>query len=103
MNDSRRKLTDHQIALFAAEVILGLGHTISLKWVIEGKLNSGTFCTVQGALINYLRGRSEMYDLTVLSGLLRQLGDVGVALATLVRDWSQTPTCAFYRGKLTSL
>jgi len=51
------------IALFAAEVILGLGHTISLKWVIEGKVNSGTFCTVQG--------------------LLRQLGDVGVALATL--------------------
>jgi hypothetical protein len=51
------------IALFAAEVILGLGHTISLKWVIDGEVNSGTFCTTQG--------------------LLRQLGDVGVALATL--------------------
>jgi len=51
------------IALFAAEVILGLGHVISLKWVIEGEVKVGTFCTVQG--------------------LLRQLGDVGVALATL--------------------
>ena len=83
----RRKLTDHQIALFAAEVILGLGHAISLKWVIEGKVNIGTFCTVQGMLINYLRGRFEIHDLPVLSGLLRQLGDVGVALATLVRAW----------------
>jgi hypothetical protein len=51
------------IDLFAAEVIQGLGHALSTKWVIEGEVNVGTFCTAQGAL--------------------QQLGEVGVALATL--------------------
>jgi hypothetical protein len=51
------------IALFAAEVIQGLGHAVSMKWVIEGKLNTGTFCTAQG--------------------IIQQLGEAGVALATL--------------------
>jgi hypothetical protein len=43
-------LTHHQISLFAAKVIQGLGHAMELKWVIEGKLNTGTFCTAQGIL-----------------------------------------------------
>lgn len=51
------------IALFTAEVIQGLGHAFSLKWVIEGELHVGTFCTAQA--------------------VLRQIGDLGVALATL--------------------
>jgi len=51
------------IALFAAEVIQGLGQAISMKWVIEGEVNVGTFCTTQG--------------------VIQQLGETGVALATL--------------------
>jgi hypothetical protein len=42
----------HQIALFTAEVTIGLGHAISLKWVIQGESNAGTFCDLQGILIN---------------------------------------------------
>jgi len=38
------------ISLFIAEVIQGLGHSLDLKWVIEGQLNTGTFCTTQGVL-----------------------------------------------------
>lgn len=53
----------HVLALFAAEVIQGLGHAISMKWVIEGQVKTGTFCTSQG--------------------VIQQLGEVGVALATL--------------------
>jgi len=51
------------IALFAAEVIQGLGQAISMKWVIEGEVNVATFCTTQG--------------------VIQQLGETGVALATL--------------------
>ena len=40
----------HQIALFTGEVIQGLGHSMSLKWVIEGEVNVGTACTAQGML-----------------------------------------------------
>jgi hypothetical protein len=37
---------------------------MDLKWVIDGKLTTGGFCTAQGAI--------------------KQLGELGVALATLV-------------------
>jgi len=46
-----------------AELIQGIGHAMDLKWVIEGKAETGTLCTVQG--------------------LMRQLGDTYAALATL--------------------
>jgi len=42
---------------------MGLGNATSIKWLIEGEVHAGTFCTAQG--------------------FLRQLGGVGVALATL--------------------
>jgi len=51
------------ISLFTGEVIQGLGHSISLKWVIEGVVNVGMVCTLQG--------------------ILRQLGDLSVSLSTL--------------------
>lgn len=52
------------INLFSAEIIHGLSHAISMKWVIEGDVNAGTFCTTQG--------------------VLQQLGATCVALATLI-------------------
>jgi hypothetical protein len=70
----------HQISLFTADLIQGLGHGISLKWVIEGGLNVGTFCTVQGMLIM----SSKIQYLTILPGVLRQLGDLSIALCTMV-------------------
>jgi len=38
----------YQSALFVAEIIQGLGHAMDLKWVIEGRAYTGTFCTAQG-------------------------------------------------------
>jgi len=52
------------IALFLGEVIMGIGHAMSLKWVIEGNTYTGGFCTAQG--------------------LMRQLGNTYVALSTIV-------------------
>jgi len=51
------------IALFATEVIQGISHAMSLKWVIEAQAETGPFCTAQG--------------------LLQQFGETGVALVTL--------------------
>lgn len=48
------KLMHHKVSLFAAEFIQGLGHVLSMKWVIEGQVNTGTFCTTQGILIIWL-------------------------------------------------
>jgi hypothetical protein len=50
-------------ALFVAEFIQGISHFMDLKWVIEGTAETGAFCTAQG--------------------LLQQLGETSVALATL--------------------
>ena len=41
--------SNDQIGLFFAEVIHGVGHALNVKWIIEGKTYTGTFCTVQGA------------------------------------------------------
>lgn len=49
--------------LFFAELIQGISHVMDLKWVIDGGAETGTFCTAQG--------------------LLQQLGETSVALATL--------------------
>jgi hypothetical protein len=40
----------YQMALFAAEVIQGIGQAMNLKWVIDGQSDTGTFCTAQGML-----------------------------------------------------
>jgi len=50
-------------ALFVAEFILGVGHAMSLKWAIQSKVYTGTFCTAQG--------------------VMRQMGGTAVALTTL--------------------
>jgi hypothetical protein len=42
--------TRYQMALFVAEVLQGTGQAMNLKWVIEGRSHTGTFCTAQGAL-----------------------------------------------------
>jgi len=43
---------------------MGIGHAMSLKWIIEGRAYTGGFCTAQG--------------------LMRQLGNTYVALSTIV-------------------
>lgn len=72
-----------QLALFVAEFIQGIGHAMDLKWVVEGKAETGTVCTVQGWL-HLSRWLAENYNLVSISGLTRQLGDTYAALATMV-------------------
>jgi len=50
-------------ALFVAEIFLGVGHAMSLKYVIVSRVDTGMYCIVQG--------------------VLRQFGGVSVALVTL--------------------
>ncbi|KIM82293.1 hypothetical protein PILCRDRAFT_71066 [Piloderma croceum F 1598] len=51
------------ISLFASDLLQALGAVLDAKWVNEGKVYTGTYCTAQGAI--------------------QQLGETGVALATL--------------------
>jgi hypothetical protein len=51
------------LSLFSFDIIMALAKVIYIKWVHEGKVYTGRFCTVQG--------------------VVQQLGDTGSALATL--------------------
>jgi hypothetical protein len=81
LRSSTATLNNHQIALFTAEVIQGMGHVLTVKWAIEGRGYTGDFCTVQGTFELYqLAARMTISPLVVF----QQLGEPGVALATLV-------------------
>jgi len=54
----------YMLSLFTFDTIMALGNMADIKWIGEGKLYTGGFCTTQGILL--------------------QLGDTGSALATLV-------------------
>ncbi|KIM75979.1 hypothetical protein PILCRDRAFT_826830 [Piloderma croceum F 1598] len=59
-----RQTTDiYMISLFLFDLVAAIGKTIFVKWLHEGKVYTGGFCTAQGVLM--------------------QLGDAGSALATL--------------------
>jgi len=51
------------LSLFLFDLVMALGKVIYIKWIYEGKVYTGVFCSVQGAV--------------------QQLGDTGSALATL--------------------
>lgn len=52
---------------------------MSLKWVLDGKVEVGCFCTAQGEIPHL----GPWLTLT-LSGLIKMFGATGVALSTLV-------------------
>jgi hypothetical protein len=51
--------------LFFADLVQALGAVMDVKWVNDGKVEIGNFCTAQG--------------------VIQQLGETGVAITTLVR------------------
>jgi len=53
----------YMLSLFTSDLIQALGAVLDIKWVHEGKVYTGSYCTAQGAI--------------------QQLGETGVALATL--------------------
>jgi len=54
----------YMLSLFAADLFHALGSWMNIKWIREGKVYTGTYCSVQGAM--------------------NQIGPVGVAMNTLV-------------------
>lgn len=54
----------YMLSLFASDLIQALGAVMDIKWVNEGKVYTGGYCTAQG--------------------VAQQLGEPGVAIATLI-------------------
>ncbi|KAK0213163.1 hypothetical protein DFS33DRAFT_101077 [Desarmillaria ectypa] len=52
------------LSLFFADLIQALGAVLDIKWINEGKVETGPFCTAQG--------------------IIQQLGETGVAITTLI-------------------
>ncbi|KAK0195075.1 hypothetical protein F5146DRAFT_1109451 [Armillaria mellea] len=52
------------LSLFFADLIQALGAVLDIKWINEGKVETGSFCTAQG--------------------IIQQLGETGVAITTLI-------------------
>ncbi|KAK0476750.1 hypothetical protein IW261DRAFT_1566827 [Armillaria novae-zelandiae] len=52
------------LSLFFADFIQALGAVLDIKWINEGKVETGPFCTAQG--------------------IIQQLGETGVAITTLI-------------------
>ena len=55
----------YMLSLFTFDLIQAVGTVLDVKWVNEGMVYTGTYCTAQGTI--------------------QQLGETGVAIATLVR------------------
>ena len=65
---------------------MALGRVIDVKWIHEGKVYIGDFCTAQGKSDYFPTNRAEKYQsILFLAGIVQQLGETGSALATLVR------------------
>ncbi|TFY64241.1 hypothetical protein EVG20_g6012 [Dentipellis fragilis] len=59
-----KPLDIYMLSLFCLDFVQALGSVLDVKWVNEGKVYSGTFCSAQGAI--------------------QQLGETGVAMTTFV-------------------
>ena len=60
---------------------MAVGRTIDVKWIHEGKLYTGDFCTAQGKFLHEPFAKSLN---SFVTGAVQQLGETGSALATLV-------------------
>lgn len=54
---------------------------MDIKWIKDGKVEIGGFCTAQGKLIICYVIRSSYFS---RAGVIQQLGETGVAITTLV-------------------
>ncbi|KAA1473968.1 hypothetical protein DENSPDRAFT_840507 [Dentipellis sp. KUC8613] len=59
-----KPLDIYMLSLFCSDLVQALGGVLDVKWINEGKVYSGTFCSAQGAI--------------------QQLGETGVAMTTFV-------------------
>lgn len=52
------------LSLLISDMVQSISNILHIKWIADGGLTAGTYCTTQG--------------------VMKQVGDVGVSLATLV-------------------
>jgi hypothetical protein len=76
-----------QLSLFIADFIQALGAVVNVKWVNEGKVFIGPYCTAQG-LPQPLRNVQYAFLWLATLGVIQQLGETVVAITTLVRRFS---------------
>ena len=68
--------------MFVADALQAIGAVMDIKWVGTGQVKAGEFCSAQGEfLFAFL---PEQAHLMVISGIIQQLGEVSVAITTLV-------------------
>ena len=75
-----------QLSLFAADLLQAIGAALDVKWVHQGFVQVGGFCTAQG-MQPYIKCCYALLILTLgafFSGAIQQLGETGVAMSTLV-------------------
>jgi hypothetical protein len=77
------KLNSGKFSLFMADLIQAGGMAMDAKWVNDGKVQTGTYCTAQGTICLF-SGLVRVCQF-ILQGVLHQLGETGVAMSTLVR------------------
>jgi hypothetical protein len=65
-------------------MIMATAKSMYVKWIHEGKVYTGDFCTAQGECRCLCISFGDSSD-TFTAGIVQQLGDTGSALATLVR------------------
>ena len=71
-----------QLSLFVADALQAIGAVMDVRWVGAGQVNAGQFCSAQGEFL--FAFRPEQAHLIVASGIISQLGEVNVAITTLV-------------------
>lgn len=67
-----------------ADLVQAVGTVLDIKWIHEGTVRSGTFCTTQGMLPQFMTSQHEL--MRSFSGVIQQLGETPVAMNTLVRN-----------------
>ncbi len=70
-----------KLSLFAADFLQALGAVLDIKWINEGVVEVGSFCTAQG-MIQITASKQSTSSL--FSGVIQQLGETGVAITTMV-------------------
>jgi len=71
-----------QLSLFIADALQAIGAVMDLRWVGTGRVEAGQFCSAQGEFL--FAFRPEQAHLIITLGIISQLGEVNVAITTLV-------------------
>ena len=80
-----------QLSLFTADALQAIGAVMNIKWVGTGQVKAGQFCSAQGEfLFAFLPERAHRI---VASGIISQLGEVNVAITTLVSCLTVSMVC----------